>query len=152
MADYYDVSVHDREISVPMDELHELTRQMFLGPPVHVDTVRRIERHLGKSFCPHYVRFVTEIGDGGAGEVGEEGWLELSRVGDLPRFQDEYRELEHVARHTVFGGTGAGEAFAFDADGRVLAIPHIGGREDAILQGDFTEFLRRLGQDRVFDR
>jgi hypothetical protein len=152
MADYYNVSAHNREFSVPMDELHDLTVQMFLGPPVHVDTVRRIERHLGASFCPHYVRFVTEIGDGGAGVVGDDGWLELARVGDLPRFQKEYRELAHVARHTVFGGTGAGEAFAFDPDGRVLAIPHLGAPQDAIAHRDFTEFLRRLGQDRVFDR
>jgi hypothetical protein len=152
MADYSYVSVHDRDFSVPIDELHELTAQMFLGPPVHLDTVRRIERHLGAAFCPHFVRFVTEIGDGGAGVVGTEGWLELARVGDLPRHQDEYRELPHVARHTVFGGSGSGEAFAFRTDGTVLAIPHIGGPEDAIPQGDFAEFVRRLSDNRVFDR
>lgn len=134
-----------------MDDLHDLTAQMFLGPPVHVDTVRRIERHLGGRFCPDYVRFATEIGDGGAGLVGEDGWLELSRVGDLPRFQEQFRELEHIAPYTVFGGNGSGESFVFDADGNVLAISHLGGPDDIARPGTFIELLRRLAAGKLFE-
>jgi hypothetical protein len=131
-----------------MDELAELTAQMFLGPPVHVDTVKRIERHLGVSFCPHYVRFVTEIGDGGAGEIGEAGWLDLFGVGSLPRAQAEY---ERLSPYAAFGGGDSGEVFVFDVAGTVLAVPAPDDAGTAHRQGDFGEFLRRLAAGRLFE-
>jgi hypothetical protein len=131
-----------------MDEMAELTAQMFLGPPVHVGTVRRIERHLRVSFCPHYVRFVTEIGDGGAGEIGDAGWLELFGVGSLPRAQAEYERLSPCA---AFGGGDAGEVFVFDPSGAVLAVPGPDDAGAAHPQGDFGEFLRRLAAGRLFE-
>jgi hypothetical protein len=52
----------------------------------------------------------------------------------------------------VFGSNGGGEAFVFDARGEVLMVPWIAAPEDAIPQGSFTSFLRRLETGTTFTR
>lgn len=96
-----------------------------------------------------YVDLLVEH-DGARGFIGENyvdfyGTSELTEEAGFP-------ELDHLANVVVFGSNGAGEAFAFDATGHVVMVPWIGGTEDAIRQGTFEEFLRRLRDDRLFDR
>jgi hypothetical protein len=51
----------------------------------------------------------------------------------------------------VFGSNRGGEAFVFDAHGQVLVVPWIGAPQDAIPQGSFTNFLRRLEAGTTFE-
>jgi hypothetical protein len=44
-------------------------------------------------------------------------------------------ELDHLHGLVIFGSDGGNEAFAFDEGGRVVVIPWIDGREDAVPQG-----------------
>jgi hypothetical protein len=52
----------------------------------------------------------------------------------------------------IFGSNGGGEVFAFDRDGRAVVVPWIGGVDDAIPQGTFSDFLAGLVEGRLFER
>jgi hypothetical protein len=60
--------------------------------------------------------------------------------------------LDHLHGLVVLGSDGGLEAFGFDPAGTVVVLPWIGGREDAVPQGSFAQFLRRLIERRLLDR
>ncbi len=63
-----------------------------------------------------------------------------------------YGELDHLRGWTLFATDGGGEAFVFTDAGEVLVVPFIGDREDAVRQGSFHDFLKRLAHGLSFER
>lgn len=96
-----------------------------------------------------YAAFLREH-DGAEGFIGESyvcfyGSTDFARATTSP-------QLDHLAELAVFGSNGAGEAFAFDRTRGVVVSPWIGSPEDAIAQGSFTDFVRRLHEGSIFER
>jgi hypothetical protein len=125
--------------------------EMQLGEPTRREAIDAAERAIGKTLPEEYVMFLLEH-NGADGPVGEEGWAVFYPAEELAAVNADYGELDHLTGWFIFGGNGAGEAYAFDEHGEVFVVPHIGGREDAIRQGRFEPFLRRLADGTMFNR
>ncbi len=134
-----------------MDELRRLIADMALNAPATRESIDRVEAAVGFQLPPDYVAFLLEH-DGGEGSIGSEGYGVFHPVDELPSVQEGNRELEHFAEWLIFGTNGSGEAWVFAADGTVLMVPFLGNKEDAIPQGSFVEFVRRIGAGRAFER
>jgi hypothetical protein len=93
-----------------------------------------------------YVAFLREH-DGAEGFIGK-NYARFYGRADLVAAPD----LDHLRDLVVFGSNGGGEAYAFDGDGTVVVVPWIGSRDDAIPQGAFEAFLRRLHDDRIYEQ
>jgi len=124
--------------------------EMTLNEPATPEAIARAESVLGVRLPAEYVAFLLEH-NGGEGPVGEEGWGAFHPIEDLPQMQTDYAGLDHLGGWIIFGSDGGGEAFVFDQEGSVLVVPWIGGREDAVPQGSFTEFVQRLAAGRMLD-
>jgi SMI1 / KNR4 family (SUKH-1) len=107
------------------------------APPPHPDDLHWLRKDVGSLLPADYLAFMEQH-DGAGGTEGD-----LWSAAEVGRGRDVCPEVDHLAELVVFGGNGGGEAFTFDADGQVVVIPWIGGAEDAIPQGSFTEFLAR---------
>ena len=83
--------------------------------------------------------------------MGREGYAKLWRVEELAEVNARYAELAHLAGWVIFASDMGGEAYVFDADGEVLMVPWIAAREDAVPQGGFSDFIRRLGSATQLD-
>lgn len=134
-----------------MYELRRLTVEMTLNEPATPEAIARAELALGVRLPADYVAFLLEH-NGGEGPVGDEGWGAFHPIEALPQIQIDYAELDHLGGWVIFGSDGGGEAFVFDQEGSVLVVPWIGGQEDAVPQGSFTEFVQRLGVGRILGR
>jgi hypothetical protein len=121
-----------------------LRAELTLAAPANTDDLARLRLELGPQVPPDYLAFL-EAHDGAEGAVGE-----LSPAAEVGRAEELYPELGHLAGLVVFGSNGGGEAFVFDPDGRVLVVPWIGGRRDAIPRGTFSEFVSRLVEGNLF--
>lgn len=133
-----------------MKQVRRLIEGMALNGPAAREAVERAEAALGVRLPADYVEFLLQH-NGGEGPVGAEGWGALAAIEDLPQTQADYAELDHLAGWIIFGSDGGGEAFVFDQEGVVLVVPWIGGREDAVAQGSFVDFLQRLADGRLLD-
>ncbi len=128
-----------------MDEVLHLTASMTLGRPAERKAIAKAERALGE-VSHEYVEFLL-LHNGGEGPVGTEGYARFFPIEDLA-----YSELGHLADWLLFGTDGGGEAFLFDHEGQVMMAPWIGDRGDAVAQGRFREFVRRLAEGTTLDR
>jgi hypothetical protein len=127
-------------------DYEHLRAEMTLAPAASESAVARLRGELGAQVPDDYLAFLSAH-DGGEGPVGV-----LDPAPEVGRGADLYPELEHLREFVIFGSDGGGEAFAFTADGHVVVVPWIGGEEDAIPQGTFTEFLPRLIEGTMFER
>ena len=93
-----------------------------------------------------YLEFLTAH-DGAEGAVGV-----LAPAAEVGRAEDLYPKLDHLHGLVVSGSDGGLEAFCFDPGGTVVVVPWIGGPADAVAQGSFMQFLRRLVEGRLLDR
>lgn len=89
---------------------------------------------------------------GGEGWVGDH-YLVLFRAGELVEFNRDYEVAEYAPGLILFGSTGGGEGYAFDARSAglpIVQVPLIGmSREDATpLAPDVTRLFQRLRGDR----
>ena len=134
-----------------MEEVLALTRTMDLRPPALETEIARAEQTLGAKLPLDYVEFLRRH-NGGEGPVGGEGWARFIPVERIAEETSECSELDHLNGLLVFGTDGAGEAFVFNHAGEVLVVPWIGEREDAIPQGRFPAFARRLADGLAFQR
>ena len=123
-----------------------LERELSLAAPATPTEVARLRHEFGRQVPDDYLAFVTAH-DGAVGACGV-----LVPVAKVGRADDLYPELDQLHGLVVFGNDGGLEAFGFDANGAVVMVPWIGGPEDAIAQGSFTEFLHRWVHARLFDR
>ncbi len=134
-----------------MNELTKLTSRMELRPPESPEAIAATEQALAVRLPSEYVEFLLAH-NGGEGLVGDHGYARFDPVEDLPANQAELYDFDHLAYWVVFGTNGAGEGYAFDEHGEILVVPWLGGREDAIRQGRFPEFLRRCAAGTMFER
>jgi hypothetical protein len=123
-----------------------LRAALTLAGPATPALLELLRRVYGDQVPNDYLEFLRAHD----GAVGAAGVLEpAAQVGDG---RELHPELAHLHGLVVFGSDGAGEAFAFTREGTVVVIPWIGDREDAIPQGSFSTFLRRLVEGTLFDR
>jgi hypothetical protein len=116
----------------------------YASPP-HPDDLHWLRKNVGSVLPADYLAFIEQH-DGAKGAAGD-----LWPAAEVGRGKDVVPDVDHLADLVIFGSSG-GEAFAFDADGQAVVIPWIGGGEDAIPQGTFTEFTKRLVEGRLFER
>jgi hypothetical protein len=129
-----------------MADFEHLAAEMSFAPPASAAAIERAVAQFGSRLPAEYLQFLGEH-NGAEGAVGE-----IVAAEELAFADEKYPELDHLAGLVVFGSDGGLEAFAFDEHGEVLVIPWIGGREDAIPQGSFVEFTKRLVSDELFER
>jgi hypothetical protein len=129
-----------------MGRYEHLRAKLALAAPAGKATVARLRHELGQQVPDDYLAFLAAH-DGAEGAVGV-----LAPAAEVGRGADLYPELDHLHDFVIFGSDGGGEAFAFEPGGRVVVVPWIGGAEDAIPQGTFTEFLSMLTDGRLFER
>lgn len=104
---------------------------------------------------PHeYLAFLCRR-NGGEGFVGE-NYLILWKAGELLELNEGYEAPKYAPDLFLFGSNGGGEAFAFDKREQpwpIVMVPFIGMQlNEAIPAGrTFSEFLRRLAQDGIFN-
>jgi hypothetical protein len=122
-----------------------LRDELALSAPSDASDVERLRAEFGRQLPEDYLAFLTAH-DGADGAVGR-----LDPAAAIGRADDVYPEHDHMRGLVIFGSNGGLEAFCFDHDGSVLVVPWIGGREDAIPQGTFPEFLARLVDGRLFE-
>jgi hypothetical protein len=113
--------------------------------PAEPDWVSRLRKELGSQVPNDYLAFMTSH-DGGSGAIGV-----LQSFAEVGLADDLFPELDHLRGLVVFVTDGGGKVFAFAPNGTVVVVPWIGGPQDAVPQGTFTEFSRRFEQ-RLFDR
>jgi hypothetical protein len=129
-----------------MSDYSYLETELTLAAPADAADLERLRRECGAQVPEQYLAFL-KAHDGAEGAVGV-----LHRAAEVGRAEDFYPELDHLRRLVVFGSNGGLEAFCFNPSGAVVVLPWIGGPEDTIPQGSFSEFLRRLVEQRLFDR
>jgi hypothetical protein len=129
-----------------MSGYEHLRTEFALAAPADEAAVARLRQELGDQVPDDYLAFLAAH-DGAEGAIGV-----IDPAAEVGRGADLYPELDHMRDFVIFGSDGGGEAFVFDSDGRVLLVPWIGGTEDAIPQGTFTDFLPRLVEGRLFER
>lgn len=107
------------------------------------------EADLSVSLPDDYRAFVRR-NNGGAGVIGEQ-YVELWKVEELRRLNDDYGTAEFRPGFLLIGSNGGGESFAFDMRSvpwNMVMLPFIGDVEDAIPVGrSFTEFLSDYARD-----
>jgi hypothetical protein len=123
-----------------------LEDELTLAGPADPVEVDRLRQEFKTQVPDDYLAFL-KAHDGAEGAVGR-----LAPVAEVGLADDLYPELDHLRGLVAFGSNGGLEMFGFDRNGGVVVMPWIGGPEDAIPQGAFAEFLRRLVEQRLFDR
>lgn len=129
-----------------MPDYSHLEDELTLAGPADPAGLDRLRQELGTQVPDDYLAFLRAH-DGAEGAVGR-----LAPVAEVGLADDLYPELDHLHGLVEFGSNGGLEMFGFDPNGGVVVIPWIGSPEDAIPQGSFAEFLRRLVEQRLFDR
>src|SRR5690348_3325544 len=103
-----------------MGRYDELNDELTLAAPADERDLHWLRRDVGDRLPEDYLTFLAAH-DGGVGAVGR-----LSPASEVGRGSDVCPELDHLSDLVVIGSNGGGEAFAFDADGRVMVVPWIG--------------------------
>ena len=129
-----------------MDAFDHLQPELEPAAPPHPDDLHWLRKDVGSLLPEDYLAFIAQH-DGAHGAVGD-----LWPAAEVGRGKDVVPDVDHLADLVVFGFGGGGEAFAFDAQGQAVVIPWIGGEADAIPQGTFTEFTKRLVEGRLFEQ
>jgi hypothetical protein len=122
-----------------------LCSELTLAAPATLQEVRSLRDAHGSQVPDDYLAFLASH-DGAEGAVGV-----LAPTAEVGRGAELFPELDHLHGFVIFGSNGAGEVFAFTPEGHAVVVPWIGGEEDAIRQGTFLQFLRRLVEDRLFE-
>jgi SMI1 / KNR4 family (SUKH-1) len=118
------------------------------NPPASCDSVTQCQSHLSFRLPADYVQFLKRM-NGGEGFVGK-NYLMAWPVEDLVQFNKELFVDVAAPDLFLFGSSGGGEEFAFDARSSpplIVAVPSIVSLEDAItIAQDFNSFLQHLYQ------
>jgi len=117
-------------------------------PPASRDAVARCQSNLRFLLPADYVQFLKRM-NGGKGFIGK-SYLRAWRIEDLIQFNKDYFVDVAAPDLFLFGSSGGGEAFAFDARSSpppIVAVPFIVSLEDAIvIAPNFNSFLQHLYQ------
>ena len=119
--------------------------ELTLAAPADPSRVKQLRSEFAQQVPDDYLAFLSAH-DGAEGAVGV-----LAPAAEVGRAEVLFPELDHLHGLLVFGRNGGLEVFAFAPSGSVVMVPWIGTREDAIHQGSFSRFLRRLVEQRLFE-
>jgi hypothetical protein len=116
--------------------------------PAGVEEIRKTETGLGVVLPKEYIEFLLHA-NGGEGVIGDNAYLVLWRVEDLPEINAGYQVQIYAPGFVMFGSDGGGEAFAFDMRSQVKGIvmlPFVGMAVDEIqhVAHNFWHFLEQL--------
>jgi hypothetical protein len=118
------------------------------NPPASSDAIARCQSNLRFPLPADYVQFLGRM-NGGEGFVGK-SYLRAWPIEDLIQFNKDYFVDVAAPDLFLFGSSGGGEAFAFDARSSpppIVAVPFIVSLEDAIvIAPNFNSFLQYLYQ------
>ena len=115
--------------------------------PANPASVARLQSQLSFHLPADYVQFLEQM-NGGEGFVGK-NYLMAWPVEDLIQYNKDYHVEQRAPGLFIFGSSGGGEAFAFDARSTppvIVAVPFIVlNLEDAVvIAPNFTAFLQHL--------
>jgi SMI1/KNR4 family protein SUKH-1 len=140
-----------------MNDTFESQLANFRRAPIgaSLETIRSVEKDLAARFPADYIAFMQES-NGGEGEVGSEGYLQLWAIETLVEQNKAYETLVHFPGFVFLGSNGAGDAIALGntADGSELFLmPFIGDINDGLFGGrSFLEFLSEYGNGTIWKR
>jgi hypothetical protein len=99
-------------------------------------------RLLNGKVSPDYLAFM-HAHNGGEGPVGEENYVRLLRLDEVPAYTAACAALEGVSGYLIFASDGGNAVYAFRA---LVEFDHIGLEPDEALHiaEDFTGFLTHL--------
>jgi hypothetical protein len=128
-------------------------RRTATGAPL--ESIRAVEEHLATAFPTDYMAFMHES-NGGEGDVGNKGYLQLWPIETLVERNTAYETKEYFPGFVFLGSNGGGEGIALrsGADGSSLFLmPFIGDAGDALFGGrSFVEFLSNYGSGQIWKR
>jgi hypothetical protein len=118
------------------------------NPPASSAAVSRCQSNLKFLLPADFVQFLKRM-NGGEGFIGK-GYLRVWPVEDLIQYNRDYFVDVDAPELFLFGSSGGGEAFAFDARSSpppIVAVPFIVSLEDAmVIAPNFNSFLQHLYQ------
>ncbi len=117
------------ELNAPLPEAKQLQFISQIKGPVAEDYLAFIKRY-----------------NGGEGPVGEESYLVLLGLDELPSYNSSLSELYSATDYTVFASDGGNAVFAFDKENKVIEFDLIGLEVDEAIEcaEGFTAFLATL--------
>lgn len=94
---------------------------------------------------PDYLAFM-HAHNGGEGPVGEENYVRLLRLDEVPAYNAACAALEGVSGYLIFASDGGNTVYAFRGANAVVEFDHIGlePEEALYIAEDFTGFLTNL--------
>lgn len=130
------------------DQISGLIKHLELNPPVQREVLSSVQEIVGVIFPSEYVECV-EMSNGAEGQVGNNSYLVLWRVGDIPALNAGYTVEEFAPGLLIFGSDGGNTAFAFDMRTKampIVEVPFIGMNleEARMIASTFTGFLEYL--------
>ncbi|MEM6434654.1 MAG: SMI1/KNR4 family protein [Cyanobacteria bacterium P01_D01_bin.115] len=134
-----------------MNDLLRILRQCDLNPPSSKATIEAVEEEVGIKFPHEYVDFLLH-GNGGEGAVGDENYIRLWKVEEIPDLNREYQVDTYAPGFLIIGSDGGGEAIAFDfrcGNVVVCMLPFVGmsPKARAYIGRSFGDFLKKYEND-----
>ena len=122
-----------------------LGNEFELNPPLSESEQFHYIGQIKGPVAKDYLGFM-KLFNGGEGPIGDESYLALFMLNELPSYNDRLGELYSVFDYTVFASNGGNAIFAFNKAKEVIEFDLIGlGVDEAIKRADsFTEFLAIL--------
>lgn len=129
-----------------MKDFLSLLKKCTVNPPTSKAIIKHVEADLDVLFPQEYVDFLLQF-NGVEGPIGEENYIRLWRVEEIPILNKEYEVEIYAPGFLIIGSDGGGESIAFDFRHDkvpVSLLPFIGmSAETAISIGsDFRDFLK----------
>ena len=115
------------------------------NPPLPEADYQHYARLLTGKVSPDYLAFM-HAHNGGEGPVGEENYVRLLRLDEIPAYNAACTDLEGVSGYLIFASDGGNTVYAFRGADAVVEFDHIGLEPDEALHiaEDFTGFLTSL--------
>jgi hypothetical protein len=136
-----------------MDTLLRSFRPAAAG--ASLESIVSAAERLETVFPPDYVALLQDF-NGGEGEVGTAGYLQLWPIEQLIELNEAYKTKEYFPGFVFVGSDGGGEAIAIrkgTSGPELFLMPFIANINDAVFGGhSFFEFLSLYGSGRIWDR
>jgi hypothetical protein len=131
-------------------KVQNLLKNISLNTPAPIDKISEVESKIGKSLPDDYKNFLL-ISNGGEGEVGEEGYVQLWQVEEILELNQSYGFDKHAPGLLIIGSNGGGFNYGIDLrkdETMYIMIDPVSMTKDIFSGGNsFEELLEKIGRD-----
>jgi hypothetical protein len=122
--------------------------------PASDDSIRQFVEQSGTFLPQQYVQFLKKY-NGGEGFVGPNAYLMLWSIDELAEMNTAYNVNEYASNLLLFGSSGAGEAYGFDAYAQmeIVRVPFVGMSPDLMetIASTFNDFIESLAKSKPLE-